>query len=195
MKSPGRLSRIVAMTLLGALVLPGTGAAQSKYFGIIGGANLSDLSDETGFYSTDSRWGGNIGLVIGIRTSNRMILAAEPAWSQMGGSDGSVDYFELPILIGGMGRASQTTRFGGYTGIMPAFKLSCGIEQPASSCDNLKSSAWFLPLGVRFFKQAGADKFVGLDIRYALPLGSSFETVDVKQRAWSFRLVFVKGEL
>ena len=178
-----------------ALALPSGLAAQYKYVGFAGGANLSDLSDEFNFYSTDSRWGGNIGLVMGLRTTNRMIFAVEPAWSQMGGADGSIDYVEVPLLIGGLAETSEAMRFGGYAGIMPAFKVSCGMDELAGACDGLKGSTWFLPLGARMYRKAGAGKWVGLDVRYAIPLGSSFENTEVNQRTWTFRLVFVKGEL
>jgi hypothetical protein len=177
------------------VALPSGLAAQYKYVGFAAGANLSDFSDEFGFYSTDSRWGANLGLVLGLRTTNRMSFSIEPAWSQMGGADGAVDYVEVPVLIGGLAQSSDAMRFGGYSGIIPAFKVSCSIDTPTGSCDDLKGSAWFLPLGLRAYRQAGAGKWVGIDIRYSIPLGSSFESVDVNQRSWAFRLVFVKGEL
>jgi hypothetical protein len=195
MRTLGRALGLTAVLVGLGLAAPSGLAAQSRYIGLAGGANLSDFSDDFGDYSTDSRWGANIGLVMGVRTKDRMSLSVEPAWSQMGGADGPIDYLEVPVLIGGMARSGSATRFGGYSGIIPAFKLSCGIEQPSGSCDDLKGSAWFLPLGARFYRQAGAGKWIGLDVRYAIPLGSSFESVSVNQRAWSFRLVFVKGEL
>lgn len=195
MRSLTRGLSLAAVLMALGLALPSGLAAQYKYVGFAAGANLSDFSDEFGVYSTDSRWGANIGLVLGMRTTNRMSFSIEPAWSQMGGADGAVDYVEVPVLIGGLARSSDAMRFGGYTGITPAFKVSCSIDSPAGSCDNLKGSAWFLPLGVRAYRQAGAGKWIGIDVRYSIPLVSSFETVDVNQRTWAFRLVFVKGEL
>jgi len=33
---------------------------------------------------------------------------------------------------------------------------------------------------------------VGLDVRYAIPLDSSFDYADILTRAWSFRLIYTK---
>ena len=195
MRSLSRSLSLTPILLLLGLALPSGLMAQSRYVGFAGGVNLSEFSDDFGLYSTDSRWGANLGLVLGMRTTNRISFSIEPAWSQLGGGDGSIDYVEVPLLIGGLAETNEATRFGGYAGIMPAFKTSCSIETPAGSCDDLKSSAWFLPLGVRAYRQAGEGNWIGLDIRYAIPLGSSFESADVNQRAWTFRLVFVKGDL
>jgi hypothetical protein len=210
MRPLNRFGSAAAISLALALALtPALQAQTTKYFGFVGGATLSDFSDTYGAYSTSSRWGGNAGVILGLRTTNRMTFAVEPAWTQMGaeftGTSGktsaSLDYVEVPITIGGMAEAAnEKIRYGGYTGIMPAFKLSCSIAQPAGACDLAKSSAWFLPIGLRVLSSTGKGTFVGLDIRYSIPLGSSFDTAvqnggSVHQRSWAFRLVFAKGDL
>lgn len=190
-----------AMLLALALALtPSLQAQTSKYFGFVGGATLSDFSDYYGTYSTSSRWGGNAGLILGVRTMNRMVLSLEPAWTQMGaqvqGNTAGIDYVEVPLTVGGMAQAAnEKLRYGGYTGIMPAFKLSCSIEQPAGTCDRVKGSTWFLPIGLRMLTSTGKGSFVGLDVRYSIPLGSSVDNLSVNQRSWAFRLVFAKGDL
>jgi|GEM_PF-1278942 len=195
MRTLSRGLNLTALFVVLGLTLPYRLAAQYKYFGFIGGANLSDMSDETGFYSTGTRWGGTAGAVMGLRTKSRMVVALEPAWSQMGGNDVRIDFVEVPLVLGGMGGSSSQTRVGGYIGIMPAFKVSCDIKVGTNSCNSVKGTSWFLPLGSRFMFKTGKRKFVGLDVRYAIPLGSSFDPVNVRLRTWSFRLVFVKGDL
>lgn len=187
--------RLILLAVAALVAVPGGLSAQSKYFGAVAGANLSDLSDEYGVWDTSDRWGANFGLVLGIRTVNRLAIAFEPAYSQMGGEDIGLDYLETPITFGGLTRTGDATRVGFYTGLAPAFKLSCEAEQPAGACDNVKGSSWFLPLGMRFYRQTSPGMFLGLDIRYLVPLGSSVDEVTVRQRTWSFRLVLAKGQL
>jgi len=201
MRVLSRGASLAAVLLATALVLPRAADAQvAKYFGFVGGATLSDLSDSYGIYNTSSKWGGNAGLILGLRTTNRMVFSVEPAWTQMGasfaGTTGGIDYIEVPVTVGGLGEAAnENIRYGGYAGITPAFKLTCSIDQPAEACNHVKSTAWFLPVGLRIFKRTGEDAFIGLDIRYSFPLGSSFDDADVHQRSWAFRLVFAKGDL
>jgi hypothetical protein len=200
MRPVTRSVSLSAILLALVLVLPRTADAQSsKYYGFVGGATLSDFSDSYNAYSTAGKWGGNAGLILGIRTTNRMTLSIEPAWTQMGAkigdTGGGIDYIEVPITIGGLAEGGDKLRYGGYAGITPAFKLSCSIDQPASACDHVKSTAWFLPLGLRLLTQTGKGAFVGFDIRYSLPLGSTFDDATIHQRSWAFRLVFAKGDL
>ena len=37
------------------------------------------------------------------------------------------------------------------------------------------------------------EPFFGLDVKYGIPLERSFDNVDVGQRTWSFRLMYLKG--
>jgi hypothetical protein len=195
MQSLQRRARLAMLLVAIGLVAPAALKAQSMYFGLAGGATLSDLSGDTRLFDGGDRWGGTFGLVLGYRTADRMILSLEPGWTQMGGRDGGIDYTEVPLLIGYLGETGDRTRFGPYGGIMPAFKLDCGLAEPASACGDAKGSPWFIPLGARFYHEIGSGNFLGIDARYSWPLGSSFEKVDVKQRSWAFRLVFVRGEM
>lgn len=191
-----RGTSLSTLALLLALLLPQAAHAQ-KYIGLVAGATLSDMSDYYGGISTDSKWGGNAGLILGMRAANGIVLSLEPAWTQLGGrvsgSNASIDYIEVPLTVGGATSGGGNLRYGGYAGIAPAFNISCKIEDPAGACNSLNSTAWFLPIGFRLMSNAGKGTVIGLDIRYSLPLGSSFDNLaTVHQRSWAFRIILAK---
>lgn len=180
--------------LLALLALPASAAAQQKFFGVTGGATLGDLSDVYGAYSSDSRWGGTAGLVFGVRTYRSTTISLEPAWIQRGGGDLHGDYIEVPLIFGAAVRSSNgTLRYGFYTGISPAFNLSCSEEGTLDACDSLNGVDWSIPLGFRVLKQVKSGAFFGVDVKYGIPLERSFNNVDVAMRTWSFRLIYAKG--
>jgi len=190
-------SRVTTGLLLLAVVLPQAGRAQaSKFIGLVGGATLSELTDYYGGISTGTKWGGNGGLLLGMRTANGIVLSLEPAWTQMGaklsGSNASLDYIEVPLTVGGMTAGQGNVRYGGYLGIAPSFNLTCKISDPVGACDNAKGTAWFLPIGFRILTKASSGMIAGLDIRYMVPLGSSFDNLTVHQRSWAFRIILAK---
>jgi hypothetical protein len=179
------------------LLLPSTAVGQAKFFGFTAGASLSDYSDDWGGYETDDRWGFTAGFIAGIRTSNYMAISIEPSFTQMGGGDFRADYLEFPLTFGGVARSGDgSMRYGGYTGITGAFKLSCSDDTGITSvdaCGQLKGSAWFIPIGMRILRRTNETTFIGIDIKYDIPLGSSFDIIQANQRSWAFRLVMVKG--
>jgi len=180
--------------LLAMLLLPVSAAAQQKFWGLTGGATLSDLSDAYGAYSSDSRWGGTAGFVFGVRTYRQTTISLEPAWIQRGGGDLHGDYIEVPLIFGAAMRSNDgRMRYGFYTGISPAFKLSCSEAAALDACDHLNGTDWSIPLGFRLLRQVKSGAFFGVDVKYGIPLERSFDNVDVGMRTWSFRLMYVKG--
>ena len=176
------------------LLLPAMASAQQKFWAVTGGATLSDLSDAYGAYSTDSRWGGTAGLVFGVRTYRSTTISLEPAWIQRGGGDLHGDYIEVPLIFGAAMRSNDgSMRYGFYTGIGAAFKLSCSEEGSLGACDHLNGTDWSIPLGFRLLRQVKPGAFFGVDVKYAIPLERSFDNLDVGMRAWSFRLMYAKG--
>ena len=163
------------------------------FYGLLGGATLSDFSDDFGGVQTTDRWGGTAGIIFGVRTANWASIALEPAWTSMGGSEVSLNYIEVPLTFGGVARDREDNfRYGAYTGIAPAFKLSCG-EELTDVCDNAKGTVWFLPVGLRFLRRASGSTYFGIDVKYSFPLGDSFDNSFAEQRSWAFRLILLKG--
>jgi hypothetical protein len=186
--------RLAPLVLAAVLLLPASLRAQQKFWGLTGGATLSDLSDAYGAYSTDSRWGGTAGLVFGVRTYRSTTIALEPAWIQRGGGDLHGDYIEVPLTFGAAVRSNNGhMRYGFYTGIGAAFKLSCSEKGSLNACDHLNGTDWSIPLGFRLLGQVKSGAFLGVDVKYAIPLERSFDNLDVGMRTWSFRLMYVKG--
>ena len=62
-----RRAKILPVILAAVLLFPASASAQ-KFWGLTGGATLSDLSDAYGAYRSDSRWGGTAGSVFGVRS-------------------------------------------------------------------------------------------------------------------------------
>jgi hypothetical protein len=187
-------SFLATALLLAVGLFPVSAAAQQKFWGLTGGATLGDLSDVYGAYSTDSRWGGTAGLVFGVRTYRQTTISLEPAWIQRGGGDLNGDYIEVPLIFGAAMRSNNgQMRYGFYTGISPAFNLSCSEEGSLDACDNLNGVDWSIPIGFRLLRQVKSGAFFGVDVKYGIPLERSFNNVDVAMRTWSFRLMYVKG--
>lgn len=182
--------------LLAALFLmPGIAEAQAKFVGFTAGATLSDFSNYYSTASNDSRWGGTAGLLIGVRTYRSTTVALEPSWIQRGGGDLKSDAIEVPLTFGAaVSSGGGMMRYGFYTGIGVAFKLSCTDNSGLSVdyCEGMNGSDWFIPLGFRFVRKTSETGGVGLDVRYAIPLDSSFDYADILTRAWSFRLIYTK---
>jgi len=182
--------------LAACLLLPSVASAQAKFWGLTAGASLSDFSDDFGGIETNDRWGFTGGLVFGVRTNRNTAIALEPSYTQMGGGDLRADYVEIPLTFGGVARSGDgAMRFGGYTGITGAFKTTCSVPSGISDdfCNDMKGSAWFIPIGLRILRRASPTTFVGIDVKYNIPLGSSFDIISANQRSWAFRLIMVKG--
>ena len=185
------------LPLLAAVALWSPLQAQTSrtFFGLTGGATLSDFSDDFGGVQTTDRWGGTAGIIFGVRTANWASIALEPAWTSMGGSELSLGYIEVPLTLGGVARDREDNfRYGAYTGIAPAFKISCNDDEALLDvCDQAKGTVWFLPVGVRFLRRASGSSYFGIDVKYSFPLGDSFDNSFAEQRTWAFRLIFLKG--
>ena len=169
--------------------LPVWAQGQGTTFGaIIGGATLSDMSGLSA--TNDSRWGATAGLMIGYNAW-RTASAIEANWIQKGGGDTRLDYIELPLTVGGIvanSNGSMRGRF--YSGISVAFKTGCSSTVP--SCDNAEGTEWGWPIGLQFARATGSAGFVGLDVRYSIPLSEAFELTGIHNRPWQFRLMFGK---
>ncbi len=156
--------------------------------GLAGGATLTDLSNYGS--SSSSRWGGMAGLFFGRRLSTGTSAILEANWSQQGGGDTRLDYISVPLTFGattgqGMGRVRP------YAGISVDFKIGCS-SSTALVCDAASGSQWGVPLGITFGKASPTGKFVGLDVRYVIPLSHAFDNTSVSNRSWQFRLVLAK---
>lgn len=200
MRPSNRWASLTIILLAFALVLPRVAQAQQKIVGVVGGATLSDLTDSYNAYNTSNKWGGNAGIFFGVRAKGGLFVTLEPAWTQMGAdfgtNGGAIDYIEVPLTVGGMTKsANQKLHFGGYVGFAPAFKVGCSIDAVVGSCDSVTGTTWFLPLGLRFLSGSGKGTYAGVDVRYLIPLGSTFQGATVHQRSWAFRLILAKGAL
>lgn len=189
---PVRAAPILLTVLLGMtpLSLFGQNFA-ARFIGVTGGATLSDMSAPG--ISTNTRWGGTAGLIVGVRTHSFTIVAVEPAWAQKGGDGVKMDYLDVPVTFGGVGRLNESWRAHGYVGLGVNFKLGCSSEVSALNCADAESTEWSLPLGVRFTQVSPGGTFYSFDIRYSIPLSDAFDFAAAANRTWFFRMIVGRG--
>lgn len=181
--------------LAGAWALGAVPSAHAQYslgtpgfLGIAGGATLTDLGGVGN--SSTSRWGGMAGLLLGRRTSTGTAGMLEVNWSQQGGGDTRLEYVSIPLTFGAItGRGM--TRARPYIGVSIDLKSGCSSPVPGE-CNAASGSQWALPLGFTVGRVTTAGTFVGVDVRYAVPLSHAFDNSAVVNRSWQFRLVLAK---
>jgi hypothetical protein len=184
-----------SLLLTGVLGTTAVAPANAQYamgpqavIGLAGGATLTDLSNYGSSNST--RWGGMAGLFYGRRLSTGTAGMLEVNWVQQGGDDTRLDYISVPLTFGATtGRGMS--RFRPYLGVSVDFKIGCSAT-PSAICDVASGTQWALPIGVTFGKASATGSFVGLDVRYAVPLSHAFDNTSVYNRSWQFRLVLAK---
>lgn len=184
-----------------ALLIPGlcstTASAQtySRYVvGFSGGASLADLGLE--FNTTDTRWGGTVGLFGAFRSSGNTVVTLEANWVQKGGSgsageDVRLDYIDVPLMFGGvtsLGNTSWRTRL--YVGISAGVQVSCSSNVLLFDCDQSNNTEFTFPIGLVFANVSADGRIAGIDMRYSTGLSDTFKTIRSKTRTWTFKVVF-----
>ena len=188
------MPRFFRAALLLPFVLAASASAQgpgTRFGALTGGASLSDLAG--GGISTNSRWGGTAGLLLGVNTG-RTALTIEGLWIQQGGSDTHLDYIEIPLTFGPtqvLAGGAMRGRF--YSGINIGFKVSCSSDLSSLACDDAKGSQWGWPIGLQLAKITETGSFVGVDVRYTVALSDAFDFSGAYNRPWVFRLMFGKA--
>ncbi len=188
MNRVGVLCSISLVCLLAAA--PASAQRNAVLVGVNGGGSQSELRG--GAINTDYRWGGTAGVFATWRSTYYSVLGLEVNWIQKGGKDGArVDYIEIPFLIGGVAPAAGgDVRLRAYTGIDLAFKIGCSSEVTLFNCDQVKSTEWSWPVGLRIGRFTPSGRFFGIDVRYMLGLSDAFDTSVQINRGWVFKAFF-----
>jgi hypothetical protein len=171
-------------------LMAGGAAAQYRSPVLLGvgiGASLNDFQDP----DSDSRWGFSGGLFVG-KATYRTLTTLEVNYVQKGGAIGGqvtrVDYVEVPLTFGGVGRTRNGAgRARLYGGISAAFKVSC-TSDVAAICGNAEGVEWASPFGIMIGRYTENDRFAAIDVRYNLPLSRAFEGYAYNQ-TWQFRII------
>jgi len=170
-------------------------AAQAQYGmspvlkGIGGGATLSDFSNP----DSDNRWGGTAGLFVA-KATYATLTSLEVNWIQKGGKDVRVDYIEIPVTFGGVGRTRNGVgRARLYGGVSVAFPISCKSERVSLLCEG-KQTEWGAPFGLMVGRWSGSDRFIGVDVRYTIPFSRAFEggAINPYNQTWQFRVFIAR---
>jgi len=181
------------MTIASLMLLASVGQAQYGASpivkGIGGGATLSDFSNP----DSDSRWGGTAGLFVA-KATYATLTSLEVNWIQKGGkgagADVRVDYIEIPVTFGGVGRTRNGEgRARLYGGVSVAFPISCKADLPGL-CGR-KQTEWGAPFGIMLGRWSASDRFIGVDVRYTIPFSRAFEGGTYNQ-TWQFRLFIAR---
>jgi hypothetical protein len=185
--------RIARALLLSATVLAAPAPAFSqgpggKFAALVGGLVHSDLGS---FVNTGGRWGGTVGVLVGVNASWTSITA-EGNWIQKGDESTHLDYIEVPVTVGAvMLLRDNKTRARLYTGLSLGFNTSC--ESEVLDCDQAETTELGWPLGVQFATVRGTNTFIGVDLRYSYPLIEVYDDLDAHNRPWQFRVMFGKA--
>ena len=169
---------IVSLLLAAAASSP----AQQAVLGLAGGGTYSDFSSP----DTPSRWGFSGGLFAGVQTYGSL-NTLEVSYTQKGGKGTRIDYVETGITVGGFAK-SGSGRARAYGGITVAFPVSCNATNAPRTgfCDNTNTE-WGIPVGIMLGKGQPTGGFVGLDVRYTIPLTDA--SLGTYNNTWMFRLV------
>ncbi|HEV2669749.1 MAG TPA: hypothetical protein VGU74_01540 [Gemmatimonadales bacterium] len=156
--------------------------AQQAVIGLSGGGTYSDFSNP----DTPSRWGFTGGLFAGVAKYGSLSLL-EVSYTQKGGKGARIDYVETGITAGGFAK-SGSGRARAYGGITVAFPVSCdATDAPRTAfCDNTNTE-WAVPVGIMLGKGKPTGGFVGLDVRYSIPLTDASR--GTYNNTWMFRLM------
>ena len=178
---------LIACGLATVAAAPATAQYSPMVMGVSIGGSLSDFQDP----DSDSRWGFTGGLFVG-KATYRTLTVLEVNYVQKGGegagSSARVDYIEVPLTFGGVGRTrSGSGRARLYGGIGAAFKVTCSSDI-AAVCSNAEGVEWVSPFGLQLSKYAEGERFVAIDVRYNLPLSRAFEGGAYNQ-TWQFRVI------
>jgi hypothetical protein len=159
-------------------------------FGIKGGINLSDYSDNVN--TSGFRVGFHVGGLAHIHTSNpKLAIQPEIVFSTQGadfnnGTD-QVDYVNIPFLIQYLGRGGLRLETGPQIGALVSAKFddNDGVEYDIKN--NFKKSDLSWAFGIGFLSASG----LGIDARYNLGLSDITKgRGDVKNRVWQFGLFY-----
>jgi Outer membrane protein beta-barrel domain len=183
-----RIGRALILVASIAAVPASAQGPGTKFGAVIGGATLSDMAGLAA--TSDSRWGGTAGLLIGYNAW-RTATTLEANWVQKGGGDTRLDYIELPLTLGGVVPTGDGTMRGRlYTGLSVGFKISCSSD--VVLCNTAEGTEFGWPFGIQFGRNTANGGFFGFDVRYTVALSDAFETGDIYNRPWQFRVMFGK---
>jgi hypothetical protein len=186
---------IVLVLLISGLGSSSASAQMSKMvMGISGGASYGDLGLEAS--TTDWRWGGTAGVFGAFRASGNTIATLEGNWVQKGGSgegdyDVKLDYFEIPLMFGGVANLGNSSWRGRvYIGFSGGFQVGCNSNAPLLNCDRTNTVEFGFPFGLVFANTSPEGRIAGIDARYTVGLSDTFQDVRSKTRTFTFKLLF-----
>ena len=180
---------LIACGLVTIASAPAAAQYSPMVMGVSIGGSLSDFQSP----DSDSRWGFTGGLFVG-KATYRTLTVLEVNYVQKGGDNVAgiggnvrVDYVEVPLTFGGVGRTrSGAGRARLYGGIAVAFKVTCDADTVV--CDNAEGVEWVSPFGLQLSRYAEGERFVAIDVRYNIPLSRAFEGGAYNQ-TWQFKVI------
>ena len=168
-----------------------TAPAAAQYSPMVMGVSIGASSSDFQSPDSDARWGFVGGLFLG-KATYRTLTTIEVNYAQKGGEGGGssvrLDYVEVPLTFGGVGRTrSGSGRARLYGGIAAAFKVTCSSDITAA-CNNAEGVEWVSPFGIMLSRYTEGERFVAIDVRYNIPLSRAFEGGAYNQ-TWQFKVI------
>jgi len=173
---------------VGMLLATATGSSAQVVMGLSGGGTYSDFSRP----DTPSRWGFTGGLFAGKQTYRSLSLF-EVSYTQKGGEGTRIDYIETGITVGGLARGGNGSRARPYGGLTVAFPVTCdATNAPVNAFCNNTETEWGVPVGITLGKWKSTGGFVGLDVRYTIPLTDA--GLGVLNNSWMFQIMIGRSK-
>lgn len=186
--------RIRSLLIGCGLIALAASPVAAQYSPMVMGVSIGATSSDFQSPDSDARWGFAGGLFVG-KATYRTLTTLEVNYVQKGGENVGglgnkvrVDYIEVPLTFGGVGRTrSGSGRARLYGGIAAAFKVTCSGDV-TTACNNVEGVEWVSPFGIMLSRYTEGDRFVAVDVRYNIPLSRAFEGGAYNQ-TWQFRVI------
>ena len=184
------MKQIFLLSIITLLYIPAFTQRGNVQFGIKGGVNLSDYSDNV--HTSGFRTGFHIGGLAHIHTHNpKLAIQPELVFSTQGADfdNGTqqVDYLNIPFLIQYLGRGGLRLETGPQVGALLSAKFEENDGDEYSIKNSFKQSDFGWAFGIGFISSSG----LGIDARYNLGLSDITKgRGDVKNRVWQFGLFY-----
>jgi hypothetical protein len=170
-------TRKVVITAMVMMILTAVSVHAQTNFGVKGGLNLYNLSDDSDDNS-DMKAGIHLGILAHIHMSDNFALQPELTYSMQGAKsefDGdkttiNLNYINVPLLFQYMFDNGFRLQAGPQVGILTSAKLKVGNETEDVK-DGFNSLDFSLPLGVGYISPSG----FGVDARYNIGLSNVSE--------------------
>jgi len=164
--------------------------AQHVEYGIKGGVNFSNISNDAADTKADTKTGFNVGGLAHIHLSRSFAIQPELVYSTQGAEYNNgklkLNYINVPVLAQYMFADGFRLQTGPQLGILTTSEFKSGHTE--SDVDNFSNADFSWAFGASYLSHMG----LGIDARYNLGLTdvTKSNTTDFQNRVWQVGLFY-----